>query len=46
MLFHGLQGWPKEAFVHERVEDMEKDAKSMRVKLTRDEGGHLALVRE
>lgn len=46
MLFHGLQGWPKEALSHERVEEMEKDAKSMRVKLTRDESGHLALVRE
>jgi hypothetical protein len=44
-LFHGLEGWPDESLVHERVEDMNKSAKEMYVKLERDRLGRLALVR-
>jgi hypothetical protein len=45
-LFHGLHGgWPDEFLLHERVEDMNKSAKEMYVKLERDRLGRLALVR-
>jgi len=45
-LFHGLEGWPEDSLLHERVEDMEKSAKEMYVKLERDRLGRLALVRK
>lgn len=45
-LFHGLQGWQKDDLMRDRVEEIENDAKNMRVKLQRDEDGHLALLRE
>lgn len=45
-LFHGLQGWDKDDLMRDRVGEIESDAKSMRVKLQRDEAGHLVLLRE
>lgn len=45
-LFHGLQGWPKDDLMEDRVEKIEESAKNMRVKLQRDRDGHLALLRE
>jgi adenylosuccinate synthase len=44
-LFHSLEGWPEDSSLHERVEDMDKSAKEMYVKLERDRLGRLALLR-
>jgi hypothetical protein len=44
-LFHGLEGWPESSLLEERVEEMEKAAEDMYVKLDRDRLGRLALVR-
>ena len=44
-LFHPLQGWPKDMYDHESVQDMEVAAKNMPVRLARDESGHFVLMR-
>jgi len=44
-LFHGLHGcWSEDSLLHERIEDMEKSAKGMFVKLERDRLGRLSLM--
>ena len=45
-LFHGLQGWEKDNLMRDTVGEIENDARNMRVKLQRDEDGHLVLLRE
>lgn len=45
-LFHPLQGCSKDAYAYERVEDMERAARNIPVRLAHDESGHLGLVRE